>query len=202
MGSRKVIKMINHLGHCTSYHTTEEVEIEATFESAKQNLVIPIGMNLSPRCGTDVVWDNFDRFIDTKLQLKKHYTITLVLHTRLLKKKNQWMKNLIMTRIYPLKKKHFLQENLQRLFRGRRAIQSSSLDILSYRILCRPYIDFPPDNRPEQFGWTLSSGDKYIIKWFEGSAVSRNLDVTISEEPSTENATKGTYNAAFSLLLQ
>ena len=34
MGSRKVIKMMNHLGHCTSYQTTEEVEIEATFESA------------------------------------------------------------------------------------------------------------------------------------------------------------------------
>ena len=82
MSSRKVIKMINHLGHCTSYYTTEEVEVEATFESAKQNLVIPIGMNLSPRCGIDVVWDNFDRFIDTKLQLKKHYTIQLVLHRR------------------------------------------------------------------------------------------------------------------------
>lgn len=34
MGSRKVIKMMNHLGHCTSYQTTEEDEIEATFESA------------------------------------------------------------------------------------------------------------------------------------------------------------------------
>ena len=34
-GSKKVIEIMNRLGHCASYHTIEEVETEATFESTK-----------------------------------------------------------------------------------------------------------------------------------------------------------------------
>ena len=54
-----------------------------------------------------------------------------------------------------------------------------------------------PDDKPEEFGWTFSNDSKYIIKWFEGPAVPRVLDVTISEDtkPSTENDTEGTYKA-------
>ena len=55
----------------------------------------------------------------------------------------------------------------------------------------------PPDDGPEEFGWTFSNDGKYIIKWFEGPAAPRVLDVTISEDtkPSTENDTEGTYKA-------
>ena len=55
----------------------------------------------------------------------------------------------------------------------------------------------PPDDRPEEFGWTFSNDGKYIIKWFEGPKEPRVLDVTISEDtvPSTENYTNGTYKA-------
>ena len=49
VGSRKVIEIMNRLGHCASYHTMEEVEIEGTFQSTKQNLVTPVGMKLN-RC--------------------------------------------------------------------------------------------------------------------------------------------------------
>ena len=62
-GSRKVIEIMNRLGHCAIYHTIEEVKMEATFESTKRNLVTPLGMK--PRCGTGVTWDNFDRFVET-----------------------------------------------------------------------------------------------------------------------------------------
>ena len=34
-GSRKVIEIMNRLGHCVSYHTVKEIEKEATFESTK-----------------------------------------------------------------------------------------------------------------------------------------------------------------------
>ena len=51
-GSRKIIEIMNRLGHCASYHTMEEVEMEATFESTKRNLMTPLGMKLNPRCGT------------------------------------------------------------------------------------------------------------------------------------------------------
>ena len=55
----------------------------------------------------------------------------------------------------------------------------------------------PPDDRLEEFGWTFSNDGKYIIKWFEGPAAPRVLDVTISEDtkPSTQNDTEGTYKA-------
>ena len=64
-GSKKFIEIMNRLEHCASYHTTEEIETEATFESAKRKLVTPLEMKLNPRCGTDVGWDNFDRFVET-----------------------------------------------------------------------------------------------------------------------------------------
>ena len=34
-GSQKVVEIMNRLGHCISYHTIEEIETEATFESTK-----------------------------------------------------------------------------------------------------------------------------------------------------------------------
>ena len=47
-----------------------------------------------------------------------------------------------------------------------------------------------------QKNW-LDNDGKYIIKWFEGPAAPRVLDVTISKdtEPSTENDTEGNYTA-------
>ena len=48
----------------------------------------------------------------------------------------------------------------------------------------------PPDDKPEEFGWTFSNDGKYIIKWFEGPAAPRVLDVTIffsNEEPMCIN---------------
>ena len=55
----------------------------------------------------------------------------------------------------------------------------------------------PPDGKPEEFGWTFSNDGRYIIKWCEGSAAPRVLDLSVSEdtEPSTENDIEGTYKA-------
>ena len=73
--SRKVIKIMIRLGHCASYHTIEELETKARFKSTKQNLLTPLGMKLNSRCGTGVVWDKFDRFLET-------ITIRETLHDR------------------------------------------------------------------------------------------------------------------------
>ena len=73
-GSRKVIKIMNRLGHCASYHTREEVETEATFESTKRNLVTPLGMKRG------IILKGSLR----QLQVKKHYMIQWVLLTKLL----------------------------------------------------------------------------------------------------------------------
>ena len=64
-GSRKFVEIMNRLGHCISYHTIEEIETEATFESTKNNFFTSSGMKLDPECGTGVAWDNFDRFVET-----------------------------------------------------------------------------------------------------------------------------------------
>ena len=63
-GSRRVVEIMNRLGHCISYHTKDEIETEATFESIKNNLFTSC-MKLVPQCGTGVAWDNFDRFVET-----------------------------------------------------------------------------------------------------------------------------------------
>ena len=79
-GSRKVIKIMNRLGHCASYHTREEAETEATSESTKRNLVTPLGMK--PRCGTGVTWDNFDRFVETITGKETlHHTVGITYQT-------------------------------------------------------------------------------------------------------------------------
>ena len=44
----------------------------------------------------------------------------------------------------------------------------------------------PLDDGPEEFGWTFSNNGKYIIKWFEGPAAPRVLDVTISKIPNLQ----------------
>lgn len=65
-GSRKVIEMMNKLGHCASYNTLEEIETELTFEATSENTVTPNGMSLLSEYGTGVGWDNFDRFVETE----------------------------------------------------------------------------------------------------------------------------------------
>ena len=65
-GSRKVVELLNKMGHCVSYHTTEELETEMTFEANKFDANIPFGMSLAANLGTGVAWDNYDRFVETQ----------------------------------------------------------------------------------------------------------------------------------------
>ena len=63
--SRKVIEILNKLGHCVSYHTVEEIETEMTFEANKEVALSPHGMTRNPVLGTGPTWDKFDRFVAT-----------------------------------------------------------------------------------------------------------------------------------------
>ena len=75
------------------------------------------------------------------------------------------------------------------------------LKIKSVHLIVRRWasaiVPHPPDDKPEEFGWTFSNDGKYIITWFEGPEAPRVLDEIISEDtkPSTENYTEGTYKA-------
>ena len=65
-GSSKVVEVMCRLGHCASYHTIKEIEIEMTIEVTKSLKATPFGMSLNASAATDVPWDNFDRFVETK----------------------------------------------------------------------------------------------------------------------------------------
>ena len=61
-GSRKVIEILNKVGHCVSYHNVEETETKTTFEANKEGALAPPGMACNSLLGTGLAWDNFDRF--------------------------------------------------------------------------------------------------------------------------------------------
>ena len=42
--SRKVVEILNKLGHCVSYYTVEEIETKMTFEANKEGTLTPHGM--------------------------------------------------------------------------------------------------------------------------------------------------------------
>ena len=82
-GSRKVIEILNKLGHCVSYHTVEEVETEMTFEANKKGVLTPHGMTCNPLLGTGLAWDNFDRFVATMTVTDTlHDTVGIAYHAR------------------------------------------------------------------------------------------------------------------------
>ena len=64
-GSRKIITLLNRMGHCVSYHTVQELETEMTYEATKNLRNTPFGMSLHSKAGTGVGWDNYDRFVET-----------------------------------------------------------------------------------------------------------------------------------------
>lgn len=64
-GSRKVIDILNKLGHSASYTVIEGLETELTFAATKPKSFIPSDVTLSPDLNTSLAFDNFDRFVET-----------------------------------------------------------------------------------------------------------------------------------------
>ena len=67
-GSRKVIEILNKLGHCVSYHIVEETETEMIFKMNKEGVLTPHGMTCNPLLGTELAWDTSDRFVATGME--------------------------------------------------------------------------------------------------------------------------------------
>ena len=63
--SRKVIEILNRLGHCISYTAIEELETELTMQLNDDDRATPYGMKLDPNLTSGVAWDNYDRFVFT-----------------------------------------------------------------------------------------------------------------------------------------
>lgn len=64
-GSRKVLNILNRLGHTASYSVIEELETELTYSSIETNSFIPDDVVCLPSLGTAVAFDNYDRFVET-----------------------------------------------------------------------------------------------------------------------------------------
>ncbi|GFY11634.1 hypothetical protein TNCV_4231031 [Trichonephila clavipes] len=63
--SRKMINILNRLGHCCNYNTLEELETEATISSVNRSQICLPDIIQSPSLSTGVAFDNFDRYVDT-----------------------------------------------------------------------------------------------------------------------------------------
>ncbi|GFX17272.1 hypothetical protein TNCV_1064741 [Trichonephila clavipes] len=64
--SKKMINILNRLGHCCNYNTLEELETEATISCANRSQICPPDIIQSPSLSTcGVAFDNFDRYVDT-----------------------------------------------------------------------------------------------------------------------------------------
>ena len=106
--------------------------------------------------------------------------VRLVFYIKLLQKKNQWIKNVVMIRICCLKKKHVVRKELQKLF-TRLFIRKKDVEYTSHVLKLfflidiprKSSIDIPPDDRLKEIGWAFSNDGKYIIKWSEGPAALR-----------------------------
>ena len=130
---------MNRLEQCVSYHTIEEVEAEALFESTTRNLVTTIAMMLNLRCGIDVALDNFGKFVQT-ITAKKNLHDTAGITDQTITEEERMDEE-------PGDNEHLLSEeeiNFKREVteaihktlhkkERRRVYQSKSLDIILYR---------------------------------------------------------------------
>lgn len=63
--SKKIINIINRLGHCCSYTVLEELETEATFASVSHSEICPEDIIRTSNLSVGLAFNNFDRFVDT-----------------------------------------------------------------------------------------------------------------------------------------
>ena len=62
--SRKVIEILNRLGHITNYHLLEEIETELTMQLSEERKMTPHDMKLLP-FPSGLALDNYDRYVET-----------------------------------------------------------------------------------------------------------------------------------------
>lgn len=65
-GSRKMVEILNRLGHCVNYTCVEELESEIAYGCAASTKILPYGLvPKTPQLRTHVAFDNYDRFVET-----------------------------------------------------------------------------------------------------------------------------------------
>ena len=64
-GSRKVIEILNRLGHSICYHTAETIETELASNVSEKDKLIPDMLLQKPDLSTGLAWDNYDEMAHT-----------------------------------------------------------------------------------------------------------------------------------------
>lgn len=64
-GSRKIVEILNRLGHCIDYHTIEEFETELAFDIASKTEETPDNIKKRDGLATGLAWDNYDEITET-----------------------------------------------------------------------------------------------------------------------------------------
>jgi len=64
-GSRRVIEILNRLGHSTGYHVAETIETQFATEISARSRATPDGMSNDPHLCTSLAWDNYDENTET-----------------------------------------------------------------------------------------------------------------------------------------
>lgn len=65
-GNRKMLNVLNRMGHSISYTTTQEIETELAYGCSIEKRVLPFGLELQrPELHTHVAFYNYDRFVET-----------------------------------------------------------------------------------------------------------------------------------------
>lgn len=65
-GNRKMLCVLNKMGHSISYTLTQEIETELAYGCSIAERVLPFGLELQrPDLHTHVSFDNYDRFVET-----------------------------------------------------------------------------------------------------------------------------------------
>ena len=64
-GSKKVVNILNRMGHSISYHVAEELETELAMSIEGKDKVAPDGVILRPGLSTGMAFDNYDENMET-----------------------------------------------------------------------------------------------------------------------------------------
>ena len=64
-GSKKLITLMNRMGHSISYNTADELETELTFTATKNKNLLPADLLAKSYLRTGVAFDNYNRFVET-----------------------------------------------------------------------------------------------------------------------------------------
>ena len=64
-GSRKILDLINHFGHCIGYHIAESLETDLASTVLERGVATPDGILQKSSLVTSVAWDNYDENSET-----------------------------------------------------------------------------------------------------------------------------------------